>query len=138
MMLHRVGLSVLALCLVAQVASLAQEAPVVVLQSWKCDITALPELRAFSDSSVMTLAQELVDEGKFDFVQMLETSFGDEWNVVYYYRSRDLDTYFAAWEAWGTRINDEYAEGAAWWYELCPEVKHSMYRATVLTEMRMP
>jgi hypothetical protein len=129
----------LALALLAlPTVSVAQEAPVVVLQSWKCDITAMAELRAVSDSSVMILAQELVDEGKFDFVQMLETSFSDEWNVVYYYRSADLATYFAAWETWAARINGEYAEIATWWYERCPEIKHSMYLSTVRTELRTP
>jgi len=117
---------------------LAQEAPVVVLQSWKCDVAAIPELRAFSDSLVLPFAQELVDEGKFDFVQMMEASFGDEWTVVYYYRSKDLETYFAAWDAWIASINESWAEQAAWWYEQCPEVKHAMYRSTGWTELRSP
>ncbi len=118
--------------------TIAQEAPVVVLQFWKCDGLALADLRASSDSIWIPLAQELVNEGKFDIVQMLETGYGDEWNVVYYYRSKDPETYFAAWEEWVARVNDRYAEELGWWFERCPEVKNFMYRSTVSTELRNP
>lgn len=132
----------LPLCALAAVFTAApavsQEAPVVVLQYWKCDVLAMGELRESSETTWIPLAQELVEEGKFDFVQMLESTFSDEWSVIYYFRSPDRATYFAAWDEWVARINERFPDEATRWFERCPDVKHSMFRSTVRTALPSP
>jgi len=53
---------------------------------------------------------KLVDEGKLDEVGTLSHYWGDEWNVVGYYKAKDLVSFEKAWE-----------EGYGKWKEKTPE-----------------
>ena len=107
----------------------------VVLEYGKCDIMKIDDLRQQADSVWFPTAQELVKEGKFSYVQVLEAEMADEWNVVWYYRAKDYDTFWSAYQEWGNRVTAKHPE-AGWEYNHnCPEWRRFSYTSTVQTEM---
>ena len=116
-------------------ASAAQGQDIVVIEYGKCDGTKMAELRQQADSVWFPTLQELVKEGQFTYAQVLEADMADEWNVVWYYRAKDYDTFWSAYEEWGKRVVEKYPEAWMEYNEHCPEWRRFSYKSTVQTEM---
>ena len=125
--MRRTALLGLAL-LVGTVTSLEAQ-DTVVIQQFKCDINEIESLRAQADTIWIPVADELVSEGKFQYVQVLERDMGDEWNVLWYYRAADMETYRAATEEWGVRVEDRFPVANAMYNRDCPEYTQYSYRS---------
>ena len=125
--MRRTALLGLAL-LVGTVTSLEAQ-DTVVIQQLKCDINEIESLRAQADTIWIPVADELVSEGKFQYVQVLERDMGDEWNVLWYYRAADMETFRAASEEWGVRVEDRFPGANAMYNRDCPEYTQYSYRS---------
>ena len=112
--------------LLGTVASLKAQ-DTVVIQQFKCDINEITSLRAQADTIWIPVANELVSEGKFQYVQVLERDMGDEWNVLWYYRAADVETFRAAFEEWGLRVEDRFPGANAMYNRDCPEYTQYSY-----------
>ncbi len=106
----------------------------VVIESGKCDIMKIDALRQQADSLWLPVAQELVAEGKFMYVQVLEAELADEWNIVWYYRAKDYDTFWSAFQEWGARVSAVHPDAGQEYNEHCTEWRRFSYKSTVQTE----
>ena len=123
--MRRIVLLGLAL-LVGTVTSLEAQ-DTVVIQRFKCDLNEIESLRAQADTIWIPIADELVSEGKFQYVQVLERDMGDEWNVLWYYRAADMETFRAAYEEWLVRVEDRFPGANAMYNRDCPEYTQYSY-----------
>ncbi len=112
--------------LLGTVASLKAQ-DTVVIQQVKCDINEITSLRAQADTIWIPVANELVSEGKFQYVQVLERDMGDEWNVLWYYRAADMETFRAAFEEWFIRVEDRFPGANAMYNRDCRESTQYSY-----------
>ncbi len=106
----------------------------VVIEYGKCDIMKVNALRQQADSLWLPVAQQLVAEGKFMYVQVLEAEMADEWNIVWYYRAKDYDTFWSAYQEWGTRVSAMHPDAGQAYNQHCPEWRRFSYKSTVHTE----
>jgi hypothetical protein len=138
--MHRLFIIAASLVLFASPASLAhaQDAPdmnTVAMLSWKCDYGAMEELVQKAKELWIPAAQELQDEGKLAYAQVLTHAWGDEWNLIFYFRAADMAAYLEAWESWITRVDEAEPSGADWFFERCKEHKDGFYTSVAQTEV---
>ena len=134
-MTHRLILFLALACLLAPTISLAQESeprPTIVLLSWKCDFAQLGTIAQVSDSLMIPIAQELVDEGKLLNHGMLIHDWADEWNVVFYYGAADKTAFFSAWAEILSRLNERHPDAPAI-TDYCTEHKDNIYTLRTFT-----
>ena len=137
-MLRRLTLTVPLLVLAWPASSLAQdqEAPdmdTVVMNYWKCDYGAMEELIQKARDFWIPAAQELQDEGTLAYAQVMTHAWGDEWNLVFYFRSADLPAYLEAWEAWLAKLDERDPTGSEWFFARCKEHKDNIYSSVAQT-----
>lgn len=138
--MHRLFIIAISLVLFASPASLAhaQDAPemsTVVMNSWKCDYGAMEKMVQKAQELWIPAAQELQDEGKLAYAQVLTHAWGDEWNLIFYFRAADVAAFLEAWESWITKVNEAEPGGAAWFFERCKEHKDGFYTSVAQTEV---
>ena len=98
----------------------------VVLNFWKCDYGAMGDLIDKANELWIPAAQELQDEGKIAYAQVMTHSWGDEWNLIFYFRAADVPTYIA-------KLNEMEPEGSEWFFERCKEHKDGIYQSVAQT-----
>lgn len=114
----------------------AQDAPemdTVVLNFWKCDYGAMSDLVGKANELWIPAAQELQDEGKIAYAQVMTHSWGDEWNLIFYFRTADVPAYLEAFEAWIGKLNEAEPNGTEWFFERCKEHKDGIYQSVAQT-----
>jgi len=139
-MLRRLILALPLLVFAAPVFSLAhaQDAPemnTVALNFWKCDYGAMDDLVQKAQELWIPAAQELQSEGKIVYAQVLTHDWGDEWNLIFYFRTADVPAYLEAFEAWIGKLNEAEPDGADWFFERCKEHKDGFYSSVAQTEI---
>ena len=132
------AVSLLGFTILAAAPAHAQETPdmgTVVMLSWKCDYGAMSDLVQEAQELWIPAAQELQDEGKLAYAQVLTHSWGDEWNLIFYFRAADMPTYLEAWESWIGKVNAADPESTDWFFEHCREHKDGFYTSVAATEL---
>ena len=74
--------------------SLAQ---IMVISQNKVVFNKMKEYHELSEKFWNPVFDKLVDEGKLDEVGTLGHAWGDEWNVVGYYKAKDIASFEKAW-----------------------------------------
>ena len=127
------GLTV-ALILTLPAGVLAQEeageqAPeTLVVSQWKCDYSHIGDIRAENDSLAFPIWQDLVDEGMIESVGTFYHEWGDAWNYNTYYVAEDKEAFFAAWDEFVQRIEQQVGEeDEPAVFEYCTEHKDNIY-----------
>ncbi|MFQ5530353.1 MAG: hypothetical protein ACE5FP_08395 [Gemmatimonadota bacterium] len=106
-------------------------ADVVHISSWKCDANATGTLMDDARAKLVPLAQQVIDDGSWQYFQLLIHSWGDEWNVLYYTRAPSMDDYFEGWAQYISAITDLHPDALEWFREVCPEHRDNFYRSVV-------
>ena len=72
-------------------------AQIMVISQNKVVFNKMKEYHELSEKFWNPVFDKLVDEGKLDEVGTLGHAWGDEWNVVGYYKAKDLASFEKAW-----------------------------------------
>ena len=88
--IKRIGLIVLLVVTYSQ-------AQIMVISQNKVVFNKMKEYHELSEKFWNPVFDKLVDEGKLDEVGTLGHAWGDEWNVVGYYKAKDIASFEKAW-----------------------------------------
>ena len=88
--IKRIGLIVLLFVTYSQ-------AQIMVISQNKVVFNKVKEYHELSEKFWNPVFDRLVDEGKLDEVGTLGHAWGDEWNVVGYYKAKDIASFEKAW-----------------------------------------
>ena len=88
--IKRIGLIVLLFVTYSQ-------AQIMVISQNKVVFSKMKEYHELSEKFWNPVFDKLVDEGKLDEVGTLGHAWGDEWNVVGYYKAKDIASFEKAW-----------------------------------------
>ena len=88
--IKRIGLIVLLFVTYSQ-------AQIMVISQNKVVFNKMKEYHELSEKFWNPVFDKLVDEGKLDEVGTLGHAWGDEWNVVGYYKAKDIASFEIAW-----------------------------------------
>jgi hypothetical protein len=88
--IKRIGLIVLLFVTYSQ-------AQIMVISQNKVVFNKMKEYHELSEKFWNPVFDRLVDEGKLDEVGTLGHAWGDEWNVVGYYKAKDIASFEKAW-----------------------------------------
>jgi len=88
--IKRIGLVVLLFVTYSQ-------AQIMVISQNKVVFNKMKEYHELSEKFWNPVFDRLVDEGKLDEVGTLGHAWGDEWNVVGYYKAKDIASFEKAW-----------------------------------------
>ena len=72
-------------------------AQIMVISQNKVVFNKMKEYHELSEKFWNPVFDKLVDEGKLDEVGTLSHAWGDEWNVVGYYKAKDIASFEKAW-----------------------------------------
>ena len=72
-------------------------AQIMVISQNKIVFNKMKEYHELSEKFWNPVFDKLVDEGKLDEVGTLGHAWGDEWNVVGYYKAKDIASFEKAW-----------------------------------------
>ena len=72
-------------------------AQIMVISQNKVVFNKMKEYHELSEKFWNPVFDKLVDEGKLDEVGTLGHAWGDEWNVVGYYKAKDIASFEKAW-----------------------------------------
>ena len=72
-------------------------AQIMVISQNKVVFSKMKEYQDLMEKHWNPVFDQLVDEGKLNEVGSLSHSWGDEWNVVGYYKAKDLASFEKAW-----------------------------------------
>ena len=143
--MRRIALAALAvvfLCLGAASTAVAQEEEpsndTVQLAFWKCDWAEFQNFGQLVDSVWTPIAQELVNEDKLLYFQLLRHSWSDEWNFVFYYRAKDIPSFLDAWGELTSRIQERHPDFLDWFNERCSDHKDGFYTSVTHTQVPSP
>ena len=73
------------------------QAQIMVISQNKVVFNKMKEYHELSEKFWNPVFDKLVDEGKLDEVGTLGHAWGDEWNVVGYYKAKDIASFEKAW-----------------------------------------
>ena len=73
------------------------QAQIMVISQNKVVFNKMKEYHELSEKFWNPVFDRLVDEGKLDEVGTLGHAWGDEWNVVGYYKAKDIASFEKAW-----------------------------------------
>ena len=73
------------------------QAQIMVISQNKVKFSSVKEYHELSEKYWNPVYDKLVDEGKLDEVGTLSHAWGDEWNVVGYYKAKDIASFEKAW-----------------------------------------
>ncbi len=73
------------------------QAQIMVVSQNKVVFSKMKEYHELMEKHWNPVFDKLVDEGKLDEVGTLTHAWGDEWNVVGYYKAKDLASFEKAW-----------------------------------------
>ena len=127
---------VLSFALLAPAAVAAQDGPLpgtVVLSFNKCDLDQVGYLARLTDSAVVPIAQELVNEGMIFNYGLMTHNWGDEWNVVYYYVAESHRAFLDFWSEFVSRIQQRHPDLFGEFQERCSEHKDNIYGHSAFT-----
>ena len=131
------GLLAVLILLLAPSVGLAQANTLVVSQN-KCDMAKLGDIRAFTDSAMVPIAQELVNEGKLVFYGSAYHAWGDEWNVIIYYGAESIPAFLSGFSELYARMVKKYPNAVRDFQSWCSEHKDTMYSNGKSTEPPPP
>ena len=73
------------------------QAQIMVISQNKVKFSSVKEYHELSEKYWNPVYDKLVDEGKLDEVGTLSHAWGDEWNVVGYYKAKDVASFEKSW-----------------------------------------
>ena len=73
------------------------QAQIMVISQNKVKFSSVKEYHELREKYWNPVYDKLVDEGKLDEVGSLSHAWGDEWNVVGYYKAKDIASFEKAW-----------------------------------------
>lgn len=98
----------------------------VVVSSWKCNWDSLGRISRITDSLLVPIARELINEGHWASFGLLLHDWADEWNVVYYYAAPDRQRFFAGWAEFIRRFQQRHPTAPPL-TRMCSEHKDNIY-----------
>ena len=125
-----------ALVLAAPAAAVAQGGPLpgaIVLSFNKCDLARVGDIIQMTDSAIVPIAQEMVNEGKLFNYGLMTHDWGDEWNVVYYYVVEDHRAFLNFWDDFVSRIVQRHPTLFGEFLARCSEHKDNIYGHSAFT-----
>ena len=81
-------------------------AQIMVISQNKVVFSKMKEYQELMEKHWNPVFDKLVDEGKLNEVGSLSHSWGDEWNVVGYYKAKDLASFEKAWSEGYKKFTD--------------------------------
>ncbi len=124
------------LAIASPVALAAQDGPLpgtIVLSFNKCDLSKVGDIVRMTDSAVVPIAQELVNEGKIFNYGLMTHDWGDEWNVVYYYVVESHEAFLGFWNEFVSRIQQRHPTLFGEFLSRCSEHKDNIYGHAAFT-----
>ena len=85
------------ICLIVLLFVTYSHAQIMVISQNKVVFNKMKEYHELSEKFWNPVFDKLVDEGKLDEVGTLGHAWGDEWNVVGYYKAKDIASFEKAW-----------------------------------------
>lgn len=110
----------------------------VLLEFWKCDWAEFRNFGPVVDSVWTPIVQELVNEDKLLYFQLLRHDWSDEWNFVFYYRAKDIPSFLDARGELVSRILERHPDFFDWFTERCSEHKDGFYTSVTHTQVSSP
>ena len=89
--------SIIKISLVFLIYNVFLSAQIMVVSQNKVVFNKMKEYHDLMEKHWNPVFDKLVDEGKLDEVGSLSHSCGDEWNIVGYYKAKDLASFEKAW-----------------------------------------
>ena len=89
--------SIIKISLVFLIYNVLLSAQIMVVSQNKVVFNKMKEYHDLMEKHWNPVFDKLVDEGKLDEVGSLSHSWGDEWNIVGYYKAKDLTSFEKAW-----------------------------------------
>jgi hypothetical protein len=107
--------------------------PTVGVSYWKCNFAHMGKLTGAADSLLAPIAQELVDEGSLYAFGTLTHTWGDEWNLVFYWTAEDIPAFLDAWQEMTRRINERHPDAFPI-TDYCTDHKDNIYTQVAGTQ----
>jgi hypothetical protein len=126
----------LSIALLVPAALAAQDGPLlgtVVLSFNKCDLDQVGYISQLTDSAVVPIVQELVNEGKIFNYGLLTHNWGDEWNVVYYYVVENHQSFLNFWSDFVSRVQVRHPGLFSEFQARCSEHRDNIYGHAAFT-----
>ncbi len=126
------GLIPLALAAASAAPALAQDEPqpgVAAVRYFECPLGDLGDAVRLLNGEWREIAMDLIDEGLLIDYGILTHSWGDEWNLVDYFVTTDIQAFHTAWGEMVTRQQARDPENELFesFSALCPRHKDNIY-----------
>ena len=82
--------------------------PLLVVSQNMVSMSDVGKVNKLGDSIFVPILKELVDEGLLYSFGNFNHSWGDEWNVNYWYTAKDMATFDKFWDEYVSRVNKRH------------------------------
>jgi len=91
-------------------SNLAQsdDQPLLIVSFNMVPMSDVGKVNKISDSIFVPILKELVDEGKLYSFGSFNHSWGDEWNVNYWYTAKDMASFDKFWDEYVSRVRERH------------------------------
>jgi len=86
----------------------SNEQPLLVVSQNQVSLLDVGKVNKIGDSIFVPILKELVDEGFIYSFGQFNHSWGDEWNVNYWYTAKDLASFEKFWDEYVSRISERH------------------------------
>ncbi len=97
----------------------------------KVSISDMDKL-AHLDSIAIPILQSFVDNGMLFTFGRMDHAWGDEWNVNYYFVTKDAKSFFDFWEQYMEKLSEAMSDQSTSYRELFREHKDNMYAVRMM------
>jgi hypothetical protein len=84
------------------------EQPLLVISSNMVSMADVGKVNKIGDSLFVPILKELVDEGMLYSFGNFNHSWGDEWNVNYWYTAKDMASFELFWDEYVSRVSERH------------------------------
>lgn len=86
----------------------SNEQPLLVVSQNQVSLLDMGKVNKIGDSIFVPILKELVDEGFIYSFGQFNHSWGDEWNVNYWYTAKDMASFEKFWDEYVSRIGERH------------------------------
>ena len=84
------------------------EQPLLIISQNMVSMSDVGKVNKMSDSIFVPILKELVDEGMLYSFGNFSHSWGDEWNVNYWYTTKDMASFDKFWDEYVSRVRSRH------------------------------
>jgi hypothetical protein len=84
------------------------EQPLLIISQNMVSMSDVGKVNKMSDSIFVPILKELVDEGMLYSFGNFSHSWGDEWNVNYWYTAKDMASFDKFWDEYVSRVRSRH------------------------------